>query len=155
MRTVWAVTRGSYSDYKVLAIFAANADAERHLATASASGIWNRAESVEQFDFYDEGEQPELITWYERSAVILDDGSATHENESVQTDWDYDQLYGHQTARPSVRFVRAPIYQDKGGRLEIRGTDRQAVNQSYGDNLAQIRYGAEQTGTADLPYRST
>ena len=153
MRKIWAVTRGSYSDYRVQALFATKEQAQHHLAVArgTSGDIWNRPEDIEEFDFYDEGEEPVLVTEYSRMAEVWDDGRVTQEREGVRTEWDYDPLFGRPTARPSVRFVRAPIHKDKGGRLEIRGTDKQAVDQAFSDNLAQLKVAAGQTGKADLP----
>lgn len=150
-RTCWAITRGSYSDYRVLAVFASRADAEAAIARAKgAVDSFLAAESVEEMSFYEEGVEPVLLTVYERQVEVWDDGTVSSERRTVREEWDYDPLYDLPGKRPKVRFVRAPIHKDKGGRLEVRGTDEQGVNQAFSDNLAQLRLAAEQTGKAAL-----
>lgn len=153
VQRVWGITRGSYSDYRVLAIFEDQAEAKAfcaaHQNTAHDSP-WGAPDDVECFMFYPKGVQPVLNTVHSRSVVVWDSGDTEEAMERGRVEWEYSPLYDRVSARPNVRFVRAPMYHNKGGRLEVEGLDQQAVNQAYGDNLARLRVAAETIGKATL-----
>jgi hypothetical protein len=134
---IYAVTTGSYSDYRVKALFTskklAKAAAE---ATAADTESWYGDASVETFHIYDE--VPEKATAWYYQANLWDDGTVTEERLTSDTALPWNLLWGEAPARPSVRFVRAPIHKNKGGRLEVRGSDEQAVKQAFSDNKARI-----------------
>lgn len=148
---VWALTKGEYSDYSVVAVF------EMKALAVAAQRAAAKYESVEFSDNYDltcfpyfasGAPAPQVVTRYERHIEISDDGSTSHERISAHREWEFDQLY-RAGRRPFIRFVRAPIHKDGGGgRLEVRGTDQQAVDQAFSDNLARIKATADLTGKA-------
>lgn len=148
----WAATSGSYSDYRICAVFATKRQAEAAVAAAQmAEDAWPNPDSVVEFFFYSEGAEPRLLTVYNRQVTIWDDGTFEEHDLRIRTEWEYDQLFDRGSdRRPSVRFVRAPMHNNKGGRLEVRGIDEQAVAQAYSDNLARIRTTVDLTGRATV-----
>lgn len=147
--SVWALSKGEYSDYSVVAIFATKRQAEAAQREAKNQPVeFGDDYRVESFPFFAEDASPPMVvTRYERHVDIMDDGSTGKERNSSHREWEFDQLY-RCGRRPSVRFVRAPVHHDKGGRLEVRGTDEQAVAQAFSDNLARIRANVDLTGRA-------
>lgn len=153
------LTGGSYSDYQVYAVFPTRGSAEEALANyqATESDGWGGPDMVEAIPFYGPGDKPRQVVTHDWQINVWDDGttSSPHAHDSPgpwkdqRTEWDFHQLYPA-GPRPSVRWVRAPIHNNKGGRLEVRGTDERAVAQAFSDNLARILLTVEQTGRADL-----
>ncbi len=145
---IWVLSTGSYSDYSVVAAFPTKALAEAAMnANATLdeelwSGNTYRVESLPLFI-----EPPQIVTTYSLSAEISDNGTVRLSPERTRREWEFDQLY-QSGPRPFVRFVRAPVHKDKGGRLDVHGTDQRAVEQAFSDNVARIRLNAETTGKA-------
>lgn len=136
---VWAVTAGSYSDYRVVAVFESKQDAEAFIETAKAIGgeyEYARPEAMEPLAFFPAGQAPERRVSYRHWIVVWDDGTTTDEREMQDEAWEFDSM--HYTGdRPRVRFNRAPIYKGIGGQLEVEGGDKAAVDKAFSDNLAQ------------------
>lgn len=169
MRRVWAITSGSYSDYQVCAILptekAAKEALEQARTLAPDWGVYPRPDSVTSFVAYDEGEMPALVTVYRRQVVVWDTGQVDGRppfglSASDPEPTDQPRVLDHRVwdwsgdcpkdDRTSVCFVCAPLYDGKGGRLEVSGRNEQAVNQSLSDNLARLVLNAETTGKARL-----
>jgi len=148
----YALAGGSYSDYRVYAVFAEEADAQAALDAYAASKdafSWGGPDRVEVHRFYPKGVLPTRVTAYGTEGEIFDDGTASEERHSERTEWDYDQ--SHPVGpRPWVRFVRPPVLENKGGRLEVWGTDPKGVAQAFGENKARIQMHAVQHGKAKL-----
>jgi hypothetical protein len=136
-RTVWAITSGSYSDYRVLALFATKAAAEAQMRRPSPPGSWTEPDDLAAFLLYEADDEPRQVTTYERQIEIWDDGTTSNPRESVRTEWEFDTMHGRPSKRPQVRFVRAPVHKGKGGRLEVRGSDKSAVDKAYSDQIVQ------------------
>lgn len=136
---VWALTTGSYSDYSIKALFTKKRLAKAAMLVNKAdSEAWSYGdENVETFYLYDEVPEPST-TWYYQ-ANLWDDGTVTEERLTSTTALPWNHWWGEGTERPHVRYVRAPIHQNRGGRLEVRGSDEQAVKQAFSDNKARIR----------------
>jgi len=149
----YAIVGGSYSDYRVYAVFRTKAAAEAALAAhqedPGSRGSWSRPDRVEVLPFYSEGDAPLLITTYEMEVRLWDDGTVESEVSREYREWEYDQAYVA-PPRPLVRFNRPPVMKDRGGRLEVRGTDQQAVAQAFGDNKARIQSNIIEHGKAEL-----
>jgi hypothetical protein len=141
-RKLWALTAGSYSDYQVHALFPtkklAEAGVEAHNKDKEA---WIEGAQVETLYLYDE--VPEPTTSWKYQAELWDDGLTTNEYLDSTTALPWNHLRGEAPKRPKVRYVRAPIYNNKGGRLEVYGSDEQAVKQAFSDNKARIRDGQQ------------
>ncbi len=143
MTKVYAISEGSYSDYRVRAIFKTRKLAEEAIARARTvsryDDDWNE---VEEYDLYDQVPQP--ITTYRLTQDLWDDGTEGPEYRTVSTamPWDWDVA----PRRPEVRFVRAPIHRDKGGRLEVAARTEAAARKAFRDRKARWR--AEVEGIA-------
>lgn len=147
--TVWGLTRGSYSDYRICAIFERKEDAEAALNVRDARIGWGGGEDVEEFSFYPAGGSPLTVTTHHWTGEFTDAGDEPRRNKAVEVEWEYNRS-DPSGPRPSVRFVRAPIHRDKGGRLEVRGTDLLAVQHAWSDNVARIRANVSLRGKAEL-----
>lgn len=134
--TLYALSQGAYSDYHVLALFTSKKLAEQALEAHKADEEWSRDARIEEFDLFDE--LPEPVTEHYYQVEIWDDGRVTNENIRQATHLPWNHLDGTPKPRPHVRWVRAPMYRDQGGRLEVRGSDEQAVKQAFSDNKARI-----------------
>ena len=142
---VWALSSGSYSDYRVLAVYPTKKEAEAAAEILNTSGGYEFfAEALPTFT----GE-PQRIVIYGLHCDIRDDGrrkvgdiwtsSGAHaEPEQVadRVEWDVNPLYPERLRRVSVRWVR--YIADWGGRLEVYGTDAEAVRKAFGDNRAAL-----------------
>lgn len=136
-RTVWALTSGSYSDYGIEAIFTTEKAALAASKLKEDEYDWHDY-NVESFILYDE--VPEEVTLYEMVEVIVDGSpsyvSTTKVTSKTKYPWMF--LWGTPRARPHVRYVRAPVYKGKAGRLEVHGNDKQAVQQAFSDQRGVI-----------------
>jgi hypothetical protein len=141
-----------YIDYRVLALFTSERDAKNHLATVKVNPRreYGDGDRIEEFLLYPDGNEPKRVTTYEHIVTVWDLGVVTGELERSRTEWEYDTIYSRPKLRPEVRFVRAPMHENKGGRLEVRGSNRKAVDQAYSDALARLKVSIDQTGRAKL-----
>lgn len=137
MQQVWALSKGSYSDYRVLAIFETEKDAKAALQQnhAITPDEWDQADRIEPMWYYPTGAVPQQVTRYDMNQDLWDDGTTGTFHDRSFVEWEYDMLF-YVGARPRVRQVRAPIHKGEGGRLEVRGTDQQAVRQAFSDHVA-------------------
>lgn len=147
-KIVWAVTSGSYSDYRVRALFEDEATAKSVVATQKDHYDWS-LDGIEGLVFYPAGEVPSQVPCHYMQVEIWDDGHLSNERAESQNRWDWDEVEDF-PVRPKVRWVRPPIQSDKGGRLEVRGRDLQGVQQAFSDCRARIIVTAEQTGKATI-----
>lgn len=134
--TVWAVTSGSYSDYRVKALFPTEELA--NLAIANAPPYWNGYD-VEAFELFDE--LPANIAIYERMATIWDDGEVLNHDHvpilRVEAAWDL--TYPDRAVPVRWRWVRAPVHEQRdGGRLLVFGIDEERVMRVFSDKRAEI-----------------
>lgn len=134
---LYALTHGCYSDYRVDALFTTEAKAKE---AASITGGETSA-----FLVYDE--VPAKQTSYLIQIEVRDDGTHGEPDLRVETDWPWD-MWKPPVTPPRVRFVRAPVHKDKGGRLEVHGASERAVRKVASDHLAQLLVHAAQTGKA-------
>jgi len=135
MKTVYAVSQGSYSDYRVEVLFESREQAE---LIAAENNDYFSDKRVEEFLLYDEGEMPTKMAEYSLVCEIFDAGIVQERDPGITVEYPWAFWSGTPTERPKVRYVRAPIHKDKGGRLEVRGSNKQAVQQAYSDNKARI-----------------
>lgn len=97
---------------------------------------WHRDARVEELPLVDT--LPEKQHYVYLNQDLWNNGSEgqcrIHEEDKYPIDYD-----GPSPVRPSVRFVRAPVHKGAGGRLEIRGRDKQDVLKVYSEQLAMWR----------------
>jgi hypothetical protein len=137
VETVWALSRGSYSDYRVLCIVRGGEDEAKLLAArANAAGdeLYEDPYEAEELAVVDPDVQKvEILTL---TSEIFDDGRTKESDPRIRVEWPFDALYGTPSLR--WRWVRAPMYRDKGGRLEVWGTDHERVRRVFSDRRAML-----------------
>ena len=132
-RRVWLVVTGSYSDYQVECAAASEADGEQIAATINASGSGYEGARVESVPLVTPPVHP--VTVYRASVTVWDDGRVEHHELWQYARWPWE----HEASRPvRWRWVRAPMYEGKGGRLDVTGTDRERVFKVASDRAAMI-----------------
>lgn len=131
-KSVWLVSSGSYSDYRV------------HCAAPSKRGareIVAALNGVDRIEYFVEQvpviEKAERITVYGIMAVITDDGTVREESVRDREEWNVNPLRPERLRPVTVRWVRALIYH-QAGRLEVYGTDRERVRKTFSDLKAQL-----------------
>jgi hypothetical protein len=138
IETVWVISRGSYSDYRVLAqVRGSKKDAELLAARANAAGddLYGDPYEVESLPVVSPDVQK--VETLMLIAEIRDQGpSVKDEKVSIRVEWPFDSLYA--LAKVEWRWVRAPVHQGRGGRLEVWGTDHERVRKVYGDRKAML-----------------
>lgn len=136
MKKVWVLSRGSYSDYRVLCVVSGKKkDAELLAARMNAT----------QESYYDEVEVESLpvVTKDVQQVEILrlqvniwDNGKTSDDHTNVRVEWPQDALFG--TPELEWRWVRAPMHNNRGGRLEVWGSDHERVRKVFSDRIALI-----------------
>jgi len=131
--TVWVVSSGSYSDYRV------------HCAAPSkkaAQGIVDALNGDETYNYFIEQvpviDKAEKVTIYGVEAIVTDRGTVREESVRDRDEWNVDPLYPERLRPVTVRWVRAPIYNGKAGRLEVYGLDQGLVSETFSDVKAQL-----------------
>jgi hypothetical protein len=143
---VWAVTRGEYSDYGIVALFESKADAEKAAAMRPAGWDGYR---VESFPLYPSGHAPQWVTTYTIRAVLRSDGTVGDQGDESRTldemrepevsvEPEFDTLHGPPSARPKVTthdaWWRGTLL---GKGITVRGSDRKAVVKAFNDRVMQ------------------
>ena len=137
--TVYGVSSGSYSDYRVLFMCSSKKVAERaaHALQHEKDG-WNRDAEVQGFDQYDT--PPKRVKVYTMQALIRDGkvlGGYGRTPEPVLhegVEWEWDTVAGK---RPSVRVYSAPVT-GYAKNITVMGTSRTAVLKAYSDRIVQM-----------------
>lgn len=132
---MWTVESGEYSDHRVLCVCRTKKLAQELVdALNGDSSRWGNA-------FI--GSLPvatgvNYVTTYTQACEVWDDGTTTQTTESIRTELDIDMLWPERAKPVGWRWVRAPIHNGKGGRLEVFGTDLEAVRRTFSDRRAQL-----------------
>lgn len=135
MRTMWAVSAGDYSDYRVLCICETKEAAEIVAAKYNQHlGSRYGVADVEEFALVDGSVQRESILYMQQ--VILDDGTTQDLQETIKAEWPFERLHEEQEA--TWRWIRAPYIQRIGGRLEVQGKDHERVRRIFGEQKAAL-----------------
>jgi hypothetical protein len=141
MKTIYAVSSGEYSDYSVRGVFEDEATAKAWADAMNSGESRYEQYRVESFTFIPAGTAPFKVTEYQKTAQLNDDGTVTAEREWDTTHWAISSYYGIPPVRPAVRYVRAPCHKGTAGRIDIRGSDQQAVRQAMSDKIAAWKSG--------------
>lgn len=136
MKTMWVLSSGSYSDYRVHAVCDSKATAKRIAARAKATkSAWRSEYEIEELAYVDDPDLKPVET-LDLAVDIYDDGRESEPRESFRVEWEFDPLY--ELSDCLWRWVRAPIHNGRGGRLEVRGTDHERVRKVFGERRALI-----------------
>lgn len=137
MRTIYAISSGSYSDYRVLAVCEVKATAEAWAkALQEESDGYNTDAEVEDMRLLEPAEPVEKQHRVSLRQELRDEGSEDRERLTERDEYLINSLWGEVPKQPSVRFVRAPMHRGKGGRLEIEGRTRAAVMKVWSEQHA-------------------
>lgn len=134
--TIWLVSSGSYSDYRVLC--ACRTEAEAEAVAVKVRGHvegWDRDADVEARQIV--GSDVELVEVLKHRTTLWDNGKESDTDERTYSRWPFD-IY-EDTPAVAWRWVRAPIHNGKGGRLEVWGTDHERVRRVYSDKRAELK----------------
>ena len=132
-KSVWLVSSGSYSDYRVHCAAPSKRGAREIVAALNGADEWTKY-FVEQVPVI---EKAERITVYGIEAIIEDAGTVREESVLDRDEWNVDPLYPERLRPVTVRWVRALIYH-QAGRLEVYGLDEERVRKTYSDMRAQL-----------------
>lgn len=136
--TVWAVTTGSYSDYRIKALFTSKKLAEAHAAALRGDQDgWDRDASVESFELFEAAPRrvPIHERWCRLHAVT---GEVVAERVDARPQWEYGDLYGPAKPIMGARTFHAPAY-GKDTLVEVIGASKARVEKAYQDRIAQAR----------------
>lgn len=132
---MWTVESGGYSDHRVLCVCPTKKQAEALVeALNSNKSGWSDA----FIGSLPVATEVNFVTTYTMSCEVWDDGTTTETSESVRTELDIDMLWPDRARPVGWRWVRAPIHKSFGGRLEVFGTDHEAVRRTFSDRRAQL-----------------
>ena len=131
---VWLVSSGTYSEYRVHCAAPSKQAAYDIVDALNAAG-GRTGYFVEQVPVI---EHAERFTIYGIEAVISDDGTARAEAVFDRDEWNVDPRYPERLRPVTVRWVRAPVYNGRAGRLEVYGLDQELVRETFSDMKAQL-----------------
>ena len=130
-KSVWLVTSGS--DYSVHCAAPSKKAAQGIVVALNGDETYNYF--IEQVPVIDKAEK---VTIYGFEAVIADDGTVRKWSVRNRDEWNVDPLYPERHYPVTVRWVRAPCYYGKAGRLEVYGLDRGLVLKTFSDMRAEL-----------------
>ena len=140
-KSVWLVSSGSYSDYRVhcASDYSVHCAAPSKKAAQSIVAALNGADRIEYFvERVPVFEKAERVTIYGMEGIVTDDGTVREESVHDRDEWNVDPLYPQRLRPVTIRWVRAPCYYGTAGRLEVYGTDRDLVSETFSDMKAQL-----------------
>lgn len=135
-KSKWVISRGSYSDYRVLCIVdGKKSDAKMLAARMNATGdSWGDGYDIEEMPIVSPDVQ--RVEILNLTSEISDDGTTQERDPRISVEWPFDSLFGAPDL--SWRWVRAPCHNGKGGRLEVWGTDHERVRKVFSDRRAML-----------------
>lgn len=135
--TIWVVSRGEYSDYSVLCACPTKKDAEklaqRIRQPEPNSFSYDRDARVEELPMLTGAAEPKEVLHL--TETVWDDGTTEKHIERTRLEWPWTTSG---TPRVAWRWVRAPMHNGRGGRLEVHGVDHRAVRRTFSDRRAQL-----------------
>ena len=134
MEKMYAISKGSYSDYRVLAVCDSKKTAKALAARYNATEHYS--ETYVETILYVDNPDVQRVETLDLSITIWDDGSETDDHISYRVEWPFDPLYDSSDC--TWRWVRAPVHKGKGGRLDVYGTDHERVRKVFGERRALL-----------------
>lgn len=140
-RMLWAVDAGSHDDYCILGVCETEEDAAQWAAFINESeDNWRDDPGVRRIVFVPRGVEPYNVTTWRYHVVLMDDGQMIGGTERSYTSNAIDRDLPPRP--PTVRYVRAPCHEGRGGRLEVTGDDHEEVRR-----VAAVKIAAWKAGT--------
>ena len=131
---MWAVSKGSYSDYRVLCVCPDKKTAKKIAADVNGCSSWGEA-FVEQLPLLSESRN---VTTFDLQCEIWDDGTTSETRYGERAEHEADMLHPERDTPVMKRWVRAPVHDNQGGRLEVHGTDEERVRRVFSDTRAEL-----------------
>jgi hypothetical protein len=141
---VFVLSRGEYSDYRVLCVCPDKVQAEQLAARYNADKSGYHSDVVEVEELWVFGGETQKLETLLLQTELFDNGNENAKDPMYTAVWPFDDWSGAATTPVQWRWVRAPMYHDKGGRLEVRGYDHERVRKVFSDRRAAIL--ADETG---------
>lgn len=139
--TVWVLSHGEYSDYRVMCACPSKDAAELLAARFNSTTSSYDSASVEELPIC--GPDTQQVEILHVTANLWDNGKESETKTSIRTVWPFADFAGMPSA-VSWRWVRAPVHNSAGGRLDVEGVDHERVRKVFGERRAQIL--ADETG---------
>lgn len=131
--TIWAVTSGEYSDFRIVAVFATKADAD----AARERGM---GDDVQEYPYYASGRRPVRVSVRHWKAVL---DAKTGENVTCRWrrtesgEWSYDRtIWSHSTRLPISKSL------ERNGDIwfiEVMGLPNDRTLKAFRDFVAKTR----------------
>ena len=135
--TKFVLSRGSYSDYRVLAVCDTEERAKNAAKAINADkNRWDEV-MVEEILYLDR--DPVRITVFKVTENLWDNGSTSHYNDFGFTEWEFDLSHDADRQPARWRWIRAPMHERRGGRLEVTGTDHELVLKTFAERKAMLQ----------------
>lgn len=147
LKTIYAISTGEYSDYTVRGLFEDRDTAELWLKEM-LNGVEDEKQyryyspRIEEFILISSDTKPFKVTKYSQSVTLWDDGRTDYGPVQVDTDYPIMMWNGPPSLRPSVRYVRAPVHSDKGGRLEVVANNLEALVKVINEKVMMWKAGS-------------
>lgn len=133
---MYTVERGAYGDHRVMLVCKTKRQATAIAKAYNADpDSWGEDAYVGSLPIMATAEK---VTVYGLLCEVWDDGTVTTEREHIKTEFTFDMLNALYNQPVTWRWVRAPVHRNKGGRLEVHGTDLERVRRVYSDRRAQL-----------------
>lgn len=140
IRKVWAVSSGSYSDYRVHAIFSTEAAAQKAHETDTFL-------DVEEYELYDDVPERQVSYHiratrnraglrFDSNVTMVEGGWYISEWQNVNWPWDYSY---HKTKRPEFTSSYIDNIKHKDNwTFQFSGSDQQAVRRAVYDKVREL-----------------
>lgn len=143
-KVMWLVGNGGY-EYNAHAVCHTKADADRlaakmRLYSAQLDNMYGSFHDVQvdSIMVVDADLEPQRL--YRRNVNLWDNGEAELVKASSLFQWPFYQASHVTDETPRWRWVRAPIHNGNGGRLEVWGLDEPSVDALLAEKLADTSY---------------
>lgn len=141
MKVLYTVETGCYSDHRILCVCATKAEAEAIAARVRTpdieeDGRWWPDSDAEVGEILLVSGDIDRTPTLQLTETLWDDGTTSRLTErlTMAFPWDWNSA----AAPVQWRWVRAPMHENKGGRLEVSGTDLERVRKVFSDRRAEL-----------------
>jgi len=136
-KKVYGISTGKYSDYSVLCICPSKKEAKKLVNTLNSDPESSHHDCrIEEFVVCDSAvkKNNNILTL---SVELMDDGTERRSTSNALTKYPFD--WNGDPGPCRWRWVRAPMYHNKGGRLEVYGTNHTRIRKVFTEKRAMIK----------------